>query len=296
MTHAVPSSEASPFALASRPCVFGLYFPSKESEETIEKTRQWLRANVEVAKARGASEVYAPMEGSTWHTYRLRTDRHEHESLFWEPPRRILLETALRSEGFEVAMRYHSHFYDTRRFPWDWRVTSRSAEILRKNGFSIVPLLPLLSMDTLERLHALTLLSFKNNFLFEPIDFASFVSLYSNKKDGVDVSLSQALVDENGIIFGYIYAFYFENSAVVKTICVHPSVMQRVGSGFWSASYALLAQVNSMVRVSNVKWYVSALTADDASSRFVAKAYESATDFVHTYALFVRRLLNGVSS
>ncbi len=238
--------------------------------------------------------MYAPLQGSTWRTYRLRTDPDDGVSLFWEPPRVPQLEHALRAEGFEVAMRYHSHFFRTHLFPYDWKLTTRSAEVMRNKGYSIVPLLPLLGPRTLARLHEITLAAFEGNFLFEPLDFEEFSSIYSDNKSGMDASLSRALFDESGRMMGYIYAFRHDAYAVIKTICVDPLVMKRLGSGLWSASYALLADVNAVVRESDARWYVSALTADDASSRFMAKAYGKSIDFVHSYSLYVRRFLNGV--
>jgi hypothetical protein len=285
------STANSLFPFRSREGVFGLPFPEGQSEEGL---REWLHASVNMAGSQGARELYAPIQGSTWRTYRLRTDPDDGVSLFWEPPRLPQLEHALRAEGFEVAMRYHSHFFRTQQFNFDWKLTTRSAEMVRRKGYSIVPLLPLLGPQTLARLHEVTLAAFEGNFLFEPIDFGSFSSIYGNKDSGIDASLSRALLDESGRIMGYVYAFRQDAFAVIKTICVDPIVMKRLGSGLWSASYALVADVNIEVKKLGVDWYVSALTADDASSRFMAKACGKLNDFSHSYALYVRRFLNGV--
>ncbi len=321
------------FRFRARQDLAGLGYPSSSplSPQDFDPCVAALRAHLTALASEGVVEAWAPLEGSTWRSYRLRVDGTPDEAPFleraaasgrapgefasigrpfparfaWEPPRDPLLAHALRESGFIVGKRYHSHVFDTSMFPWVHRVFLRSLEAAARFGLRLVPLADVVGEPGIaSRLHAVTLSAFRDNFLFEPLGFEEFAALYGLTKGasaafrsrGIDASPSRALLDAEGVLQGYAYAFLQGDVAVVKTICVHPDVAARYGTGTWSASYAILASVHAAVRASGVPWYVSALVADEASSRHMARLHAPALVGLHEYALFCAKIESSVSA
>ena len=74
-------------------------------------------------------------------------------------------------------------------------------------------------------LYDISMESFRDNFLFEPIPFEMFRALYVPAANKVDMSLSHFVCDPNGKEVGFFFGFpstQGEKSLVIKTIALLP--------------------------------------------------------------------------
>jgi len=217
----------------------------------------------------GCRRAVGPMDGDTWHAYRLVTGG-------WEESPRFLLETwndtvpveAFALAGFEGWARYSSSELALAE-PSDAERTRRDrlAERLAARGIALRPMRPEDFEAELEALYELSLEAFAENFLYTPIEPEPFLALYAPVK-GL-VPLDFVLVAERGTeSLGFVFAIPDAlrpdlRRLVVKTLAVHPrhrhlglgtvlveEAQERArATGFASAIHALQYETNTSLKI-----------------------------------------------
>lgn len=132
----------------------------------------------QVIQARGLSgKTLAPIDGSTWFSYRLTLDRGEAPPFFLERFSAPFWSEALERARFAVAACYRSAV------TCDLNYADRAAEVwagkIGHGGLLVRPLDPARAGAELKALHALSLDSFARNPFYTPISEADFLALYA---------------------------------------------------------------------------------------------------------------------
>lgn len=134
-------------------------------------------------KTEGAAWMLAPMDGDTWHAYRLITDAHGFPPFFLDLSTPPDWPAWFEAAGLTSVARYHSCLADLRESEaFETGADSMGwAERLAAGELIVRPLRvddPARTRDDLRALHALSLQSFTRNFLYTPIDEEAFLRLY----------------------------------------------------------------------------------------------------------------------
>lgn len=179
--------------------------------------------------ARGARRVVGPIDGSTWHAYRLVTERGDEPPFFLEPQNPDEWPAHFAAAGFGVFARYTSALVEP--------VTAGGAAIveaeqrLQAAGYTFRPIDPAAAERELDRLFALSLAAFARSVLHTPITRDEFRAQYAPILPRVDPRLV-LLAERDGELAGYCFTVpdLLEaarvgrpRTAIVKTLAVHPA-------------------------------------------------------------------------
>ena len=237
--------------------------------EDAEAGRRLLEAACARLAEAGCRRAVGPMDGDTWHAYRLVTGG-------WEASPRFLLETwnapepaeAFSLAGFEGWARYSSsELALDEPSEADRQRRERLAARLAARGVSLRPLRPEHFEAELAALYELSLEAFAENFLYTPIDLEAFLALYAPVKGRVPLDFV-LVAERDGEPLGFVFAVPDAlrpdlRRLVVKTLAVHPrhrhlglgtalveEAQERArNAGFASAIHALQYESNSSLKI-----------------------------------------------
>jgi hypothetical protein len=218
-----------------------------------------------------------PMNGMTWFTYRLRVDS-EARAYPWEPRRFPLLQQFLEKHGFITDAHYHTTCsLGFRRFIAEIaddskRVTAQGIRLQRLHPERLSP-------AQLLEIYELSLRGFAENYLFSPISFEAFISLYLAGKSDKPTYLYAATHEEQRII-AYALGFLEGKTLTLKTATTDPSYRKQ---GISNALFHAMAQ-DLPSDVDDT--YISALVFKSLASESYAKHGEAL--WVHQYILLSR--------
>jgi GNAT superfamily N-acetyltransferase len=179
------------------------------------------------AAARGCATLIGPMDGSTWDTYRLATDRHDQHYLMdlrhpaWYPD-------LLTSAGLVPLRDYATNLDSTLRY--DLARAHSIIQRLTDRGIRIRPIdLPNWEAE-LKALHAFCMVSFRDNYLFTPITAERFAAKYQAARPIVHPRyVLMADDDVSGQLCGFVFAVpnlsdtSGQRGLVLKTIARDPA-------------------------------------------------------------------------
>ncbi len=152
----------------------------------------------------GAGTVLGPMDGDTWHKYRLNVGPHDSPPFLMEPFNPDSYPALWEANGFTVAERYYSKVVDDAAAAA--RDTSRVAARAQKR-YRLRPLQRDRLADELAVIHTLSCRIFEQNRFYTPISLPDFRALYA----GVDALLEEGCnwfaQDEAGQDVGFVFAF-----------------------------------------------------------------------------------------
>jgi GNAT superfamily N-acetyltransferase len=179
-------------------------------------------------KSHGCTLAVGPMDGNTWQRYRLLTERGTEPVFFLEPDNPDDWPAHFTTNGFHVLAHYFSALC-TNLERQDPRLIDAAAR-LEHDGVSFRTLRLQRFEDELRSIHALSLLSFRNNFLYTPIDEDDFVAQYYGVRDLVRPGLV-LIAEKQGQPIGYVFGLpdllqarrgQAIDTVIVKTLAVHP--------------------------------------------------------------------------
>ena len=190
--------------------------------ELLEHATTWHRAD-------GCDRVIGPMDGSTWHRYRLLTERGTEPPFFLEPDNPDDWPTHFTDAGFVPLATYFSALNaDLTRC--DPRSDQRRAE-LERDGITVRKI----DIDRFEAelaaIHELSLVAFAGNPLYSPIRLEAFLASYAPIRPHLVPDLV-LLAEQGGQLVGFIFAIPDlmepargepQRTAVVKSMAVHPT-------------------------------------------------------------------------
>lgn len=226
-------------------------------------------------KAQGATYALGPMDGSTWHTYRLVTDPAPEQGEA-EPP--FFLEPFTPPEavgqferaGFAPVARYYSARVPELEPAGDWLAKAEAR--LAETGIRMRPFDPTDAEAELRRLYAVAAASFTENAFYTPQPEAVFAATYRPLLARIRPELI-GLAERDKAPVGFVFAVpdlaqsargEAVDTTIVKTVAVHPDVqgaglggalVARVQEearrlGFRRALHALMHEANVSTRIS----------------------------------------------
>src|SRR5262249_46686511 len=151
----------------------------------------------------GCSLAVGPIDGNTWQDYRLITERGEEPPFLLEPDHPDEYQDHFTQSGFTPLAHYHSALNPdlARGDPEAEEIAAR----LRAEGSVRGPFGGEGREDELRRIHALSLESFRDTFLFSPIPFEEFHAQYLPLKPYVRPELV-LVAEQHGHMVGYVFA------------------------------------------------------------------------------------------
>jgi GNAT superfamily N-acetyltransferase len=237
----------------------------------VEAARAWLRA-------RGARQVYGPVNFSTWFAYRLRTD-HEPRAFLWEPTNPPSYVGHLQAAGLAEVATYHT---EAVRGTAGLAAASAPAHAAAlATGFRFEALAGPALAESMGTLHALSLAGFADNFLFEPISLTMFEALYAPVLTAARV-FAHMVRAPDGAPAGFFFGFAQGEALVCKTATVLPAYR---GRGLSNALLHLTCRDGAAAGLSDcIMACVKAGNRSEAYGRRAPRLWR------HTYALYGQAL------
>lgn len=146
------------------------------TEHNTESVTALLQAACQQLREKGCSFTIAPIDGNTWHNYRLVTEQGNYPPFFLEPHTPASLYQAFLEQDFFPIARYYSALCT------DLQMSDRRLITIQKRlcdrGITIRSLNPENLETELEKIHQIAIAAFRNNFLYQPISKPEFIDLY----------------------------------------------------------------------------------------------------------------------
>lgn len=239
-----------------------------------------IRTALETLSERGYTYVIGPMDGDTWHSYRLVTEGDGTPPFFLEPQNPPFYPSVFEAGDFQVI----GHYSSTVTEDFSPRLKGAYGKRLERAGITLRPFDTTRIMEELTAIHSLSLSAFRDNFLYTPIDLEAFLALYQPLLPLIVPQLVQMAEDGSGNLLAFLFAIpdfaqgKEPDTLIVKT---YASVYPGLG-GF------LLDELHQATATAGFRRAVHALMHDDNISRRNSDKIENRT--FRRYALFGRRL------
>ncbi len=220
--------------------------------------------------AKGCGLAVGPCDGNTWRRYRLVTERGTEPPFFLEPDNPDEWPGQWADAGFSPLAHYYSAL-NPDLGAVDPRMMA-AAQRLHDDGVDVHPLDAGRFDEELPRVHALSLVAFRDNFLYTPIGEEEFVAQYAPIRPYLRPELV-LLAERRGELIGYLFGIPDllrarrggpMDTVILKTMAVHPDhagkglgglLMARCHeaarqAGFTRAIHALFHESNRSGRIS----------------------------------------------
>lgn len=176
-----------------------------ESVEAAAPAAAVLAAGLAWLRGRGEGRVVGPMDGDTWHRYRLNVGPFDEPPFLLEPYDPPWYEARWLAAGFVPAAGYHSLRVDQPRRAL--AALAPKAERARAAGYSFAPLDPRRFEEGLDRIYDLTVRCFHESYLYTEISRADFRALYGGSRALLDPRLVWIARDPGGEDAGFVFAY-----------------------------------------------------------------------------------------
>ena len=118
------------------------------------------QAGADDAEDNGIEYAIGPMNGDTWHSYRLVSGTDNSPAYFMEPQNPAFYPEIFQQSGFDVIGAYSSGRVD---------LTTTHSDYADIEGINICPFSTQSANSELEKIYQLSLKAFAGNFLYTPI-------------------------------------------------------------------------------------------------------------------------------
>jgi GNAT superfamily N-acetyltransferase len=175
-----------------------------ESENDPAGVGELFRTAIGWLRSRGAGTIVGPMNGDTWHSYRLSVGPREERPFMMEPYNPAYYPDLWEANGFTVLEQYYSLRID------DLAASVQRLEPMHRrvleSGYRLEKLRIERFDRELERFYELCCNIFRGNFLYSEISRERFVELYSGARQLVDPDLICFAVASDGEDAGFLFA------------------------------------------------------------------------------------------
>jgi GNAT superfamily N-acetyltransferase len=236
----------------------------------------------------GCTLAIAPMDGNTWRRYRLLSQRGPEPLFFLEPDNPDDWCDHMAVSGF-TALATYSSALNTDLMQIDHRLVAVKQR-LQNTGVTVRSLDMQHIDQELAQIHQLSLISFRRNILYTPIESTEFVAQYSQIIPYVQPQLV-LMAEQDKQLVGFLFAIPdllqaqrgdSINTVIIKTVAVLP------GRHYAGLGNVLVAQVQAIAHQLGYTRAIHALMHDGNNSRNLSDRYAHT---IRRYTLFSKRLL-----
>jgi len=164
--------------------------------EDVQALAALLDGIAEESAGAGAEWLLGPLDGDTWHSYRLATTGSTRPPFALEPPSAPAVEAALSQAGFAPVLLYESSYAP---------LSGRRIPRLGSQRLRVRPFDTSMAEAELARMHQLALVAFAQAPLFTPIGYDAFAALYRPALAQVVPELVLFAEDEIGTPVGFLF-------------------------------------------------------------------------------------------
>ncbi|MDB5036347.1 MAG: hypothetical protein JWQ98_3588 [Chlorobi bacterium] len=180
----------------------------------------------------GCRRLLGPLNGSTWHRYRVALPS-DADPFFLDVRNRPWYAAQWEGRGFATVARYFSTKVSGLDRPYD-RV-GRFEEIYRSRGVTVRPVDTGRFEEELLKLYRLSLEGFAGNLFYTPISFESFRDLYMPIRPLVDPAFVLIASGDDGRPLAFIFAVNnihetAKRSLIIKTVVAAPDAPRGLGT------------------------------------------------------------------
>lgn len=229
-----------------------------------------------LAKAAGAASVIGPMQGDTWHSYRLVTESDGRPPFLMEPTSGSHDLAAFEAAGFRKIGGYFSASVPLEQIDMTPPPPNDALEVTAWDGSDPDALFA--------QVHALSCKAFAGNPFYKPIDLDAFLAMYVPFVPMLKREMVLFARDQAGELQGFLFGLpnYAEGpapeAAILKTYAsLHKGAGHMLSTQFYQAASAL-----------GYKTAIHALMHDDNLSALRSAA--NGAEVFRRYALMGRRL------
>jgi len=228
-----------------------------------------------------------PIDGNTWRRYRLVTDAGTEPPFFLEPANPPEWPDHFRNTGFTPLAEYYSALNQDLSYS-DPRI-QRAEKRLKDEGIVIRGFRQDAFLDELKKIYAVSAISFTSNFLYTPLDEASFIAQYKAVEALIDPRFV-FIAEHEGNPIGYIFAIpdhtqtqrgQTVDTIILKTVALLP------GRTFAGLGSVLVDKVHITAHGFGFKRAIHALMHETNKSRNISGHYAQT---IRRYTLFAHRL------
>ncbi len=184
------------------------------------------------AKNQGFDYLIGPMEGSTYKKYRLKTTNNP--CFFLDVDNADYYQELFKNSGFKVISNYCSTIY--KNLDKNYKRLDKFEQIFKDKKITIDEFDPQNFDSQIKQIFDITSCSFVNNFLYSPIEFEEFYTMYEPIKKFLDPKFVLIAKNEqlNPIAFIFCYPDFFnktKKTLVIKTLAqIEDSKYRGLGS------------------------------------------------------------------
>jgi L-amino acid N-acyltransferase YncA len=227
------------------------------------------------------------MDGNTWRRYRFLTEVGTEPVFFLEPTNPPEWPDGWRRAGYSPLAEYYSTATNDLAVA-DPRLDSVAAR-LAESGVTIRSLNPQSFEEELGRIYDVSVVSFRDNFLYTPLPLGAFAAQYRKIQSYVDPRLV-LIAEQAGRPVGYVFALpdlaqaqrgESVKTIIVKTLAVLP------GRAYAGLGALLLGKVHAAAHAAGFTRAIHALMHETNKSRNLSAHYAQT---IRRYTLFSKRL------
>jgi L-amino acid N-acyltransferase YncA len=229
-------------------------------------------------KALGAEVAIGPLNGSTWHRYRLALPGAAGLPFPGEPENQARYAQDFSTAGFSVLEHYESRSIDLRESSGEasvpdkvkrrWQGRSRALRLDRYD-------------EELEAIYRLSVQAFDSAVLYTPVSRDEFLALYRPLKALYDPELVRLVEDERGELLGYMVSYPHQGRVILKTLACRADAR---GSGL--AAW-LIVESQALGRAKGCQQAIHALMHVDNRSASISRRW---SEPFRRYALYSKDL------
>lgn len=231
-------------------------------------------------KKRGCNIAIGPVDGSTWKRYRLITETCDERLFPLEPVNPLSWNQHFQHAGFMVVKNYRSSINKEldAKDPDGKTIKAK----LSRQGVKLRSLnVENLSAD-LEGIYSVTMEAMQNNFLFSPIDRASFLKEQMKLTALADPELV-VVAERAGKVVGYLFAYPEQNSPVFAPRLIMKTIARSSDSKLKGLGRILYQEVHSRAYEKGFREAIHALYAKGNAANDISSMYGKS---IRSYAVY----------
>jgi len=232
--------------------------------EDKESGKKQLKKYVKQMKKAGHNKIIAPVDGSTWHSYRLASWSSGESAFPMEPQNPLWYNEVYKETGFKPLQKYRSDKFALGN-------VTKIAETDNSLHFRG------LCENDLQTIYEISLQGFVENFLYSNITYEEFSKLYQPVLPMLDSELAVIAELDNSPV-GFMFSFAAGERQILKTMAILPGFRKK-GIGAKMMNTVLLAGQKK-----GLKAAIAALISEGNHSHSIVSKYGS--EKIREYTLY----------